>query len=305
MPNFLQKFSSQQFGLVLFSVVAGIAGFFYMIIGKHALLNTAVLYVGLPTIIAIFVGAAPRSTTATGTIIRVMIVLLLGSGPILGEGYLCILFTLPIWLIPAFVIGSMIDTVKAPSNLTDNSLKTPTVVLFLALLSLEGTTDPLTVNRNHSVQVEKVVAATTEMIQSTLSQTPTTELSLPLFLQLFPSPYGFEGEGLEIGDTRTVHLVLPLFYKDRRGKIVFRITDKGDHWIQFTPVSDDSYINHYLEWKRSTVRWEHWGTNQTKVTWELDFQRKLDPSWYFGPLQSYAATLAAEALIDNVATPRS
>ncbi len=305
MPNFLQKFSPQQFGLVLFSLVAGIAGFFYMILGKHALLNTAVLYVGLPTIIAIFVGAAPRSQSATGTIIRVMIVLLLGSGPILGEGYLCILFTLPIWLIPAFVIGSMIDTVKTPSNFNENSFKTPAAIIFLALLSLEGTTEPLTINRNHSIQVEKIVATTPAMVQLALSQTPEKELSLPLFLRLFPSPLGFEGEGLDIGDTRTVHLVLPLFYKERRGKINFRITAKGDHWIQFTPVSDDSYMSHYLEWKRSTVRWEPRGTKQTKITWELDFQRKLDPSWYFGPLQSYAATLAAEALIDNVATPRS
>ena len=43
--------------------------------------------------------------------------------------------------------------------------------------------------------------------------------------------------------------------------------------------------------------------NTTKVTWTLRYDRGLDPSWYFGPWERYAAGLAADYLIDSVATP--
>jgi hypothetical protein len=41
----------------------------------------------------------------------------------------------------------------------------------------------------------------------------------------------------------------------------------------------------------------------TTVTWTLSYERCLDPSWYFGPWERYAAQLAARYLIDAVATP--
>jgi len=39
------------------------------------------------------------------------------------------------------------------------------------------------------------------------------------------------------------------------------------------------------------------------VTWTLDYERGLDPAWYFGPWERYATRLAAGYLIDAVATP--
>ena len=41
----------------------------------------------------------------------------------------------------------------------------------------------------------------------------------------------------------------------------------------------------------------------TRVTWTLRYRRGLDPAWYFGPMEQYAARLAAGYLIDTVATP--
>ncbi len=35
----------------------------------------------------------------------------------------------------------------------------------------------------------------------------------------------------------------------------------------------------------------------------MAFERRLDPYWYFGPLERFGVSKAAEALIDNVATP--
>jgi hypothetical protein len=39
------------------------------------------------------------------------------------------------------------------------------------------------------------------------------------------------------------------------------------------------------------------------VNWNLHFERRLDPAWYFRPWERYATHLAAEYLIRANATP--
>jgi hypothetical protein len=39
------------------------------------------------------------------------------------------------------------------------------------------------------------------------------------------------------------------------------------------------------------------------VTWTVGFTRRLDPAWYFAPAERHAVALAAEVLVDQVATP--
>jgi hypothetical protein len=62
-------------------------------------------------------------------------------------------------------------------------------------------------------------------------------------------------------------------------------------------------MTHFLDWREAVVQWEPADAHTTKVTWTLRYRRGLDPSWYFGPMERYAARLAAGYLIDSVATP--
>ena len=39
------------------------------------------------------------------------------------------------------------------------------------------------------------------------------------------------------------------------------------------------------------------------MRWTLRYKRLLDPAWYFGPWERYAAKLTADYLIQTVATP--
>jgi peptide subunit release factor RF-3 len=63
-------------------------------------------------------------------------------------------------------------------------------------------------------------------------------------------------------------------------------------------------VNTYLNWKRSKVSWQAIDANHTKVTWEIDYERKLDPAWYFGTLEHFTVYLMAHALVDYAATPQ-
>jgi hypothetical protein len=51
------------------------------------------------------------------------------------------------------------------------------------------------------------------------------------------------------------------------------------------------------------VRWSAEGA-ATRVNWTIHYQRRLDPAWYFGPAERAAVGVAADYLIDALATPR-
>ena len=75
--------------------------------------------------------------------------------------------------------------------------------------------------------------------------------------------------------------------------------------VAFTLASDSSYITHWLSWEDATVRWVPVDAGRTRVTWTLRYRRRLDPAWYFVPLERYGARLAAAYLVETLATPRT
>ena len=61
----------------------------------------------------------------------------------------------------------------------------------------------------------------------------------------------------------------------------------------------------WLSWRRAEVSWREVAPGRTEVTWTLHYWRRLDPSWYFGPLERYGVGLAAGYLIETLAAPRT
>jgi hypothetical protein len=73
--------------------------------------------------------------------------------------------------------------------------------------------------------------------------------------------------------------------------------------VQFGVQDDDSYITHWLSWRRADVRWREITPRHAEVSWTLTYRRRLDPAWYFKPLERYGVAAAAGYLIDTLATP--
>ena len=288
--------------LLIVVVAVLVASLFYRFLASRHLEHTSLVFIGVPALVAILVALLPHPKTATGTIFKALTLVLLISGVAFGEAFVCILFAAPLFFLVGAVVGLLIDRwrYKPPAGLDLRAVFFLTIVLTPA--SLEGVLPGFEFEREERVTVVRIVNAPATEVADTLARTPRFERPLPLFLQLgFPQPGETTGAGLQVGDVRQIQFL----HGHHPGVLTLTVERHEPGHIVFGATSDDSYITHWLSWDSSEVRWREVATNQTEVSWTLAYRRRLDPAWYFKPLERYGTARAAEYLIDTLATPRS
>jgi len=292
-----RKIEPAQWSVVAIIAAFAAGAFLYKLLMHEQLGHSAAMFLGIPAVLAILLALAPKAKTVTGGILKGITLALLVVAPLLGEGYLCILFASPLFYIVGIVVGLAMDRQRRKRDATLSC-----VVLFLLPICLEGVIPQLTFNRAQSVEVRSVVAAPANEIEHALTHSPNVSTLLPMALRIgFPKPLGAWGEGLAVGDTRTVHFSGA--EGDPPGDLVMRVAERRPGYARFDTVSDQSKLTQWVEWTSSEVEWTALDQGHTTVTWRIDFMRQLDPAWYFTPWERAAVTEAAAYLIDANATP--
>ena len=277
--------------IVVTLVVVSVA--YRVLVVKH-LEHTSLVFIGLPALAAITL-LHTQPQTAIGTVNKVIAILLCLSGILFGEGLICILMAAPIFFLVGTVIGLVIN------RMTGGKWR-GVVSLAIVPLSLEGVIPSLAFDREERVTVIRTVQATPDEVRFALASTPRFDRELPQFFRLgFPTPMHTSGDGLRIGDERRVVFA---HGQHHSGALVMRVTRADSTSVAFTLARDSSYITHWLSWEEANVRWAPVDAGRTRVTWTLRYRRRLDPAWYFAPLERYGARLAAEYLVETLATPR-
>ncbi len=290
---------------VLASLIAAvaIAAICYRLLVAHHLEQTSALFVGIPAVLAVVVVLTSRPKSLTGTICTTIAIALLVSGIFLGEGFVCILMSSPIFFGLGIAIGKVVERARRRKTATDVQLY-GLLLLALVPLSLEGTLPELSFPREETVAAERIVAALPESVGATLAQTPHFVSALPPFLRLgFPRPVAASGAGLARGDRRSIHFAGG---EGKPGDLTLEVVESSPGRVRFRALSDTSKIAHWLAWREAVVEWTAAApadASRTRVRWTLRYRRDLDPAWYFAPWERYAARLAAEALITDLATP--
>ena len=279
----------------------GLAGLYHAWVARHHLDHTAALFIGIPTILAVVLALTPRLKTTAAMILKGMTIALLMSAVFLREGFICILMSSPLFYAVGLAISSGIDFIRKKKEPPQGTLYAVGFLSLFALMSLEGATEELSFPRNHQITVEKIVSASPEAVRAKLAERPIFNRPFPLYFHLgFPLPVATTGEGLSVGDHRQIRWAggraVP-------GDLVLGIVESAPGRVRFGIEKDESYLTHWLNWTDSLVEWQAMGDGQTRVRWTLGYRRRLDPAWYFGPWEQYAVRLAAEVLIDNLATP--
>jgi len=271
----------------------------YKILVAHHLEQTSALFIGLPALLAILVVLFAKPKTATGMLCMATLTALLMSGIFLGEGFVCILMASPIFFGIAILVGLVIDNARRKKK--SETTMTCLLVLALAPMSLEGVTPTLSFPREETVVVENVVPASAAQVLLQLSSIPTFSAPLPAYLRVgFPRPIEASGQGIAVGDRRVIRFGGG---EGKPGDLVLAVSESNANRVVFQAKSDTSHIAHWLTWRSAEVEWQETGSDQTRVRWTLRYRRSLDPAWYFGPWERYAARLSGDYLAETVTTP--
>ena len=282
----------RRFGVVLLALVA--ASYAFRVLGNVGLQHTSLVFIGIPALLAWIVASSAPPKTAFGSVMRTTTLALLISWIFLGEAFVCVLMAAPIFYLVGWFIA------RAKQRLEGRG-PTSIAAILLIPLALEGTHPALSTSRAREVVVVDVVAGSVDHVRARLAETPRFDRELPRFFRLgFPTPVEASGRGLEIGDRR----VIPFAHGGHHpGELVLTVVESTPTRARFAVVSDDSYITHWLSWRDAVVELTDAGHGRTSVRWTLRYARRLDPSWYFDPLEKYGVTLAGRYLLATLTTP--
>ena len=279
----------------------------YKLIFIHRLDQTAALFVGIPALLAIVVVVFVSPRSATGVACKAVTVGLLVSLFFLGEGVLCIVMSAPIlYAVAVGVAATMTALRRRHPNEPTRTLNSSIVVLTILLASMEGVTGSLSLNRDDTVTATKIVSASADEIQRAVFQPPRFDRVMPLELRAgFPRPTAVH---IDEGTTRWIIRMRGGEMRvdgiePKAGDLVLELEESRRGLVRWRALSDNSHMTHFLVWRSATVAWEPIDGHTSRVTWTLQYDRSLDPAWYFGPWERYVAGIAAGYLIDAVATP--
>jgi len=291
------KINSAQWQLLFLILAFAVGAFVYRELMHERLGHTAAMFVGIPVLMAILLALTPKAKTATGGILKGITLALLIVAPLLGEGYLCILMASPLFYLAGTVVGVVMD-----ENRKSKNARLSCLALILLPMSLEGVVPGLSFSRTQTMEVSQVVNASAGAVERQLARSPEITMALPRALRIgFPRPLNAWGQGLEIGDSRTIHFAGA--EGDPPGDLIMRVAEHEAGYVRFETVSDSSKLTQWIAWDSSEVQWKRVDDRHTMVVWRVHFERQLDPAWYFAPLERAAVHEAAKYLIEVNATP--
>jgi hypothetical protein len=295
----LSRVNSAQWMIAAFLFTAlAIGALVYKVVMGVGLGHTSLMFIGIPAVLAIILVLAPTPKSATGSILRGMTLALLIVAPLVGEGYLCILFASPLFLAVGLVVGTIVDSSRVKRSTTLSC-----IAIIILPFSLEGIVPQLTYNRSQSVEATQIINAPSSQIQAALTQSPDITTALPRFLSIgFPRPLEATGSGLALNSPRTIHFAGA--EGDPPGDLVMRVASSKNGYVRFEVISDSSKLLQWVRWQSSEVAYTPIDATHTKVTWRISFDRQLDPYWYFAPWEQFAVRQAANYLITANATPK-
>ena len=268
--------------------------------------NSTLLYILIPFAISIALHLTTRATEGELTLerrfrrhMRAATIVMLGSSALLFEGFLCVLFFMPIYYLMVgvgFLFSSVADRDDGGHA---GAYAIPFVVVLLAA---EGLTGATTVPRYNEATYTQILPGSPASLQANMARPIAFEAKRHWFLWLFPMPTRVQAGTLRAGDVHRLHFVYRrwFFTNVQRGDMAIRIAEVSPDRIRTEIVQNDSYLSHYMKIDGTEVRFREIGGGRTQVSLTVRYHRLLDPAWYFGPMQQLAARQSARYLIDTI-----
>lgn len=278
---------------ILYVIVAVLvlASMAYRLLVINHFEQSTLLFIGLPALITILVikfTGTPKSTY--GITFKIITLFLLMSGVLLGEGIACIIFAAPLFYGVAALVIFLNDQFGRKNK---TKLKVLAILPFVFFGTELLKIDEVPVLRE--VSVSRVI--TNNVSMSNLNASPAFMEEIPSFFKMgFPDPISIKGSGIRVGDFRKIE-----FESTTKGVGVLQlvIKEQAENKVVFEAVHDDTHIDHWLSWDEVEISLSPNIDGTTTVVWKTSFYCKLNPMWYFEPLERYAIAKSSNYLIDS------
>lgn len=288
---------------LLWTIVLGAAVLAARLLVTTGTFHSGLLYIAWPFGLSLALYALTPITDGTTwkkrfwNNFRSSTILVLASSIVLQEGYVCVVMALPLFFI-GFLFSFFAQYLQ--HKFGKRSVSVHLFPLAIVLLSLEGVTSATTFERYNEVTYSKVVAASSATIKHRLSRQLKAKGQRHWILSIFPMPKSIGALTLKTGDVRIYKFVYHRWFaaNTHHGEMRVTVVSANDHRIK-TKIKDTSYIATYLKIHGTELLLEPVDDESTKITLTIAFDRNLDPIWYFGPLQRYAARHALKFFVEE------
>lgn len=271
--------------------------------------DTAAFYIALPFLISLAIywtdAKDDGQKFARQTLARHMAeagVVFLLIALFMFEGFLCVLFSAPIYFIAAG-LGYLISySVSGARYRIRNRVNAYALPVLAVILSLEGISAATTLDRDNHVTYTTTVGAGIDDLKANMARPIAFERPRHWFISVFPAPVSVEAGSLRPGDIHNIRFVYKrwFFTNIHEGDMRLRIDSVGRDRVETTIIENDSYLASYLTVEGTRVQFDELGPGQTKISLTIFYRRQLDPVWYFGPLQRFAMEESARYLVETV-----
>src|SRR5437879_7919087 len=144
--------------LAAVAVALGLGSFVYRLLHAADLGQSAAFFIGIPSLMAFaaaFIALRLRASGVIGITFKAITIGLLLSGPLLGEGFICVLLAAPLFYAVGILIALAIEGVRRWTGAGRHSSTLGLLVLPMLALSLEGDVPVLAVPRQATSAAER------------------------------------------------------------------------------------------------------------------------------------------------------
>lgn len=289
-----ERLKAARRGVAAVAIALAVGSVVYRLVHWGHVDQTALLFIGIPTAMAIIVAYMKPAQSLTGTLMKATLIGVALSGIVFAEGLVCILMSAPLFLGVAAAVGGIINGRAAGAGrcTATDGYGRPALRPAVArrndrrdVVATRGIRHGRTYRRRHSCRGSREARR-----RSLLLRRSPVALS-----ERVPDAHRGEGTGLDVGDERYVRFTM--------GSMRVRVTHSEPNAVTFARIEDTTPVRNWLEVGDSVITWTGIAPGRTRIRWTMYYERHLDPAWYFGPLERFGVNKAAGYLIDSVATP--
>ncbi|MFK7914895.1 MAG: hypothetical protein AB8B93_13340 [Pseudomonadales bacterium] len=227
------------------------------------------------------------------------LVVFLGSSVVLYEGFVCVAIFLPIY----FAVVTLAFVSRWLTEVYRNHKAGRMAALLPALMlvaSVEGVVTGTSFPREETITVQRTIALPAVQVIERLRQPVDLDQPRHWLLTLFPAPEPLPAQRFEAGAIHAVQIVYPrwFFTNVHRGTLRLQIDSVGARHTRTRVLSDTTLFGNYMTLHGTDIAVQTTHDQHSQVSMTVRYHRKLDPSWYFGPLMRFGVARMAEFLIE-------